>query len=54
MKLRFEIQFDGSHLQEDSRAPSDCLAMWDLRRETQSRYAQALSEMIRRWENPNN
>ena len=54
MKLRFQVEFEGSHLQEDSRATSHCLAVWDLKRETQSRYSYTLGEMIRRWENPNN
>lgn len=52
MKVRTELPFDGSHLQEDARNRSHCLAVWDLKRETQSRYSTALSEMIHRWETP--
>lgn len=52
MKLRSEVEFEGSHLKEDSRTKSRCFATWDLKREVQTRYATALSEMILRWENP--
>lgn len=52
MKLRSEVEFEGSHLKEDSRTKSRCFAIWDLKREVQTRYATALSEMIVRWENP--
>jgi hypothetical protein len=52
MKLRSDLGFEGSHLQEDSRTTSHCLAAWDLKREIQSRYSQSLAEMIHRWETP--